>query len=339
MADKQSRKWQLTINNPQDKGLDHDAIKKTLEQFKSCVYWCLADEIGLDTHTHHTHLFFCLKSPAKFYTVKKRFPEAHIEAAKGTIQENRAYVQKSGKWADDSKADTSGPGTFEESGEPPEEPGQGARTDIAELYRLIAEEGMSNAEVMEQNPELAAHIGKMDKIRQDVLEARYREQRRELEVTYIFGPTATGKTRGVMEQHGFGSVYRVTDYNHPFDRYAQEPVMCFDEFRSSLLIGDMLDYLDCYPLALPARYANRQACYETVYIISNIDLKEQYPNIQGIEPATWRAFLRRIHRVIEYRTEGEPIDHGPALDYIFPPPPPEPEWVKEAAEAKQLEIE
>ena len=198
---------------------------------------------------------------------------------------------------------------------------------------------MSNAEVMEQNPELAAHIGKMDKIRQDVLEARYREQRRELEVTYIFGPTETGKTRGVMEQHGYGSVYRVTDYNHPFDRYAQEPVMCFDEFRSSLLIGDMLDYLDCYPLALPARYANRQACYETVYIISNIDLKEQYPNIQGIEPATWRAFLRRIHRVIEYRTEGEPIDHGPALDYIFPPPPPEPEWVKEAAEAKQLEIE
>ena len=264
MADKQSRKWQLTINNPQDKGLDHDAIKKTLEQFKSCVYWCLADEIGLDTHTHHTHLFFCLKSPAKFYTVKKRFPEAHIEAAKGTIQENRAYVQKSGKWADDPKADTSVPGTFEESGEPPEEPGQGARTDIAELYRLIAEEGMSNAEVMEQNPELAAHIGKMDKIRQDVLEARYREQRRELEVTYIFGPTETGKTRGVMEQHGFGSVYRVTDYNHPFDRYAQEPVMCFDEFRSSLLIGDMLDYLDCYPLALPARYANRQACYETV---------------------------------------------------------------------------
>lgn len=339
MADKQSRKWQLTINNPQDKGLDHDAIKKVLEQFKSLTYWCVADETGLDTHTPHSHLFFCLKSPGKFSTVKKRFPEAHIEAAKGTIQENRAYVQKSGKWADDPKADTSVPGTFEESGEPPEEPGQGARTDIAELYRLIAEEGMSNAEVMEQNPELAAHIGKMDKIRQDVLEARYREQRRELEVTYIFGPTETGKTRGVMEQHGFGSVYRVTDYNHPFDRYAQEPVMCFDEFRSSLLIGDMLDYLDCYPLALPARYANRQACYETVYIISNIDLKEQYPNIQGIEPATWRAFLRRIHRVIEYRTEGEPIDHGPALDYIFPPPPPEPEWVKEAAEAKQLEIE
>lgn len=104
------------------------------------------------------------------------------------------------------------------------------------------------------------------------------------------------------------------------------------------IIGDMLDYLDGYPLALPARYANRQACFETVYIISNIDLREQYPNIQGTDPATWRAFLRRIHRVVEYRKEGEPIDHGPALDYIFPPPPPEPEWVREAREAKQIEI-
>lgn len=335
MADKQARKWQLTINNPQDKGLDHDAIKKALEQFKSCVYWCMSDEVGLDTHTPHTHLFFCLKTPGKFSTVKKRFPEAHIEAARGTVQENRDYVSKSGKWSEDEKSDTSIPGTFEESGEPPEEPGQGARTDIAVIYQQI-EDGLSNAEIMAANPDAAMHIGKMDKIRQDILEARYREQWRDLEVTYIFGPTATGKTRGVMEQHGYGSVYRVTDYNHPFDRYAQEPVLCLDEFRSSLLIGDMLDYLDGYPLALPARYANRQACFEKVYIISNIDLTEQYPNVQTNDPATWKAFLRRIHHVIEYRKAGEPIDHGPAFAYIYPPPP---EWVREAEEAEQAEQE
>lgn len=294
----------------------------------------MADEVGLDTHTPHTHLFFCLKTPGKFSTVKKRFPEAHIEAARGTVQENRDYVSKSGKWAEDEKADTSVAGTFEESGEPPEEPGQGARTDIAVIYQQI-EDGLSNAEIMAANPDAAMHIGKMDKIRQDILEARYREQWRDLEVTYIFGPTATGKTRGVMEQHGYGSVYRVTDYNHPFDRYAQEPVLLLDEFRSSLLIGDMLDYLDGYPLALPARYANRQACFEKVYIISNIDLTEQYPNVQTNEPATWEAFLRRIHRVIEYRKAGEPIDHGPAFAYIYPLPP---EWVREAEEAEQEEL-
>lgn len=337
MADRQARKWQVTVNNPADKGLDHDAIKKALEQLTACSYYCKADEIGTETQTPHTHVFVYLRNSTRFSRIKNLFPEAHIEAAHGTVQENREYVSKSGKWAKDKKADTSVPDTFEEWGEIPEEPGQGARSDIAELYSKI-KAGMSNAEIMAANPDSAKHIHLMDKIRQDILEALYREQWRDVEVTYIFGPTATGKTRGVMEAHGYSSVYRVTDYSHPFDRYAQEPVLCLDEFRSSLLIGDMLDYLDGYPLALPARYANRQACYEKVYIISNIDLREQYPNVQTNEPATWKAFLRRIHHVIEYREDREPIDHGPGLDYIFPPPPPVPEWVKEAEEAEQGEL-
>ena len=331
--DIQSRKWQVTLNNPVDKGLTHEVIKAKIQEIKSVKYYCLADEIGLETQTPHTHIFvYC--SRLRFSTLKRVFPGGHIERAYGTAEENRAYIRKDGKWAEDEKADTSVAQTFEEWGEIPEEPGVGYRTDIAEIYRQI-DEGMTNAEIMSRNPEAAQYINKMDKIRQEILESEYRDTWRNLKVTYIFGAAATGKTRGVMEKHGYGSVYRVTDYNHPFDRYVQEPVLCLDEFRSSLQIGDMLDYLDGYPLALPARYANRQACYETVYLISNIDLREQYPNVQANEPDTWRAFLRRIHEVIEYRKDGEQINHGPAIDYIFPPPP---EWVKEAEEAEQKEL-
>ena len=76
MAEKRSRKWQLTINNPQDKGLDHDAIKKALEQFKSCAYWCMADEIGLEGQTPHTHIFIVANNAIQFQTVKRRFPDA-----------------------------------------------------------------------------------------------------------------------------------------------------------------------------------------------------------------------------------------------------------------------
>lgn len=334
MADTQSRKYQLTLNNPSDKQLDHDAIKAKLAQLTSADYWCMADEVGLETQTPHTHIYIQLRSPARFSRIKKLFPDAHIEQARGSAADNKAYVQKSGKWADDSKADTSVPGTFEEWGELPDEPGQGYRTDIGAVYEMIAD-GMSNAEIMSANPDYAAQISRMDKIRQDILEARYRDEFRQLDVTYIFGPTATGKTRGVMEQHGYSSVYRVTDYTHPFDRYAQEPVLLLDEFRSSLMVGDMLDYLDGYPLALPARYANRQACYTTVYLISNIDLSEQYRNVQENEPATWRAFLRRIHHVVEYKADGSTIEHGNAMDYVFPPVP---DWVKEIEESKQEEL-
>ncbi len=113
IAGTQSRKWQLTINNPADKGLDHERIKLALGQFKGLVYWALSDEVGLDTKTPHTHIFFCLKSPAMFSTVKNRFPDAHIEAARGSISENRDYVAKTGKWENDPKSDTRVDGTFE----------------------------------------------------------------------------------------------------------------------------------------------------------------------------------------------------------------------------------
>ena len=336
IKDTQSKKYQLTINHPADRNWTHDEIKLRLGQLKSAVYWCMADEIGLETQTPHTHIYIHLKSPARFSRIKKLFADAHIEQARGSAGENRAYVEKSGKWTADAKADTSVPGTFEEWGELPDEPGQGFRSDIAELYNMIVD-GMSNSEIMATNPELAAHISRMDKIRQDILEDRYRTTWRDLSVTYIFGPTETGKTRGVMEEHGYGNVYRVTDYKHPFDRYASEPVLCFDEFRSSLMVGDMLNYLDGYPISLPARYANRVACYEHVYIISNIDLTKQYPVVQMDEPATWKAFLRRIHKVIEYKQDGTTIDHGNAMDYIFPPPPPVPDWVKEAEAADECD--
>lgn len=329
------RRYLLTINNPGETW-SHEKIREVLNGM-TLKYWCMSDEVGKEG-THHTHLYFVSQTSAiRFSTVKGIFPTAHIDPARGTSAECRAYVEKTGKWAEGEKAKTSIEGSFEEWGELPEEPGQGFRSDIAEIFHSI-EAGLSNAEIMAANPDTAMHIGKMDKIRQDILEARYREQWRDLQVTYIWGPTATGKTRHVMEKYGYGDVYRVTDYKHPFDRYAQEPVLCLDEFRSSLMVGDMLDYLDGYPLSLPARYANRVACYTKVYIVSNIPLNEQYVNTQAESPATWRAFLRRIHRVVEYQKEGEAIDHGSATDYIFPPPPPIPEWVLEAEESKQTEL-
>ena len=46
MQDTRSRKWQLTINNPIEKGFTHDKIKEILSEFSSLVYWCMSDEVG-----------------------------------------------------------------------------------------------------------------------------------------------------------------------------------------------------------------------------------------------------------------------------------------------------
>lgn len=290
-----SRKWLVTINNPIEKGWTHETLKSVLQEFSTLVYWCMADE---KNETFHTHLYFVLKNQIRRSTLDNKLKGGHFDKPNGTSQENRDYVFKEGKWLDTEKGTTNYRDSHEEWGEIPQER-QGKRTDIAELYELI-KDGLSNYEIMESNPKYMLHMDKVEKARQAVREEEYKDKWRNLEVTYIYGTTGSGKTRGVMEKYGYSNVYRVTDYDHPFDSYKGQDVVIFEEFRSSLAIDDMLKYLDGYPVELPARYMNRIACFTKVYIITNIDIRYQYPNMQKLQPETWNAFLRRIHTVKVY---------------------------------------
>lgn len=312
--DTRHRKYQLTINNP---GTDwtHEKIKDALNGM-NLKYWCLGDEIG-EQGTPHTHIYFVVAvSAVRFSTVKGLFPTAHIEAAQGSSEENRAYVQKSGKWAEREKAETSIPGTFEEWGELPVEH-QGERTDLAILYQLV-KDGLSNYEIMEANPDYMLNLERIERARQAVREQQYRDTFRQLETVYIWGPTGTGKTRGVMERYSYSGVYRVTDYAHPFDSYAGEEVLLLDEYSSNFKIRDLLNYLDGYPLTLPARYSNRVACYTRVYLISNLCLSKQYPDVQFESPATFAALLRRIHKVVHYTGPGQFLEYD-TVEYMENP--------------------
>lgn len=255
----------------------------------------MADEQG---DTYHTHVFAAFSSAVRFSTMKNLFPEAHIEMARGTAIENRDYIQKSGKWQDEEKHGTALDGTFEEHGEIPEEH-QGERSDLAYLLELI-KVGYSNHDIINMVPAYLFSIDKIERARQMLRAEENKEVFRILTNTYIWGQTGTGKTRSIMEEHGYTNVYRVTDYTHPFDSYAGEDVVMFDEFRSQLKMHDMLNFLDGYPLSLPCRYTNRQACYTKVYIVSNIPLERQYQSIQLDHKSTWDAFLRRIHEVVQY---------------------------------------
>lgn len=299
--DTQSRKWQLTINNPADKGYTHEVLKEILAGMKSVIYWCMADEIG-ESNTYHTHLYLQGRGGINFSTIQKRFAGSHIEMAKGTAQQNREYVSKTGKWETDKKKETCVDGTFEEWGEMPVER-QGGRNDLADIYSMI-KQGMTNFQIMEQVPDIMLQLDKLEAARQAIRDEEYADKWRDLHVEYIYGVTGTGKTRSVMEQYGYRNVYRVTDYSHPFDGYMGQDVIMFEEFRSSLSLGDMLKYLDGYPVVLPCRYTNRQACFTKVYLVTNIPIGEQYKNIQSEKCEDFYAFLRRISLVKQYTDRG-----------------------------------
>ncbi len=290
-----SRKWLLTINNPADIGYTHEFIKMQLGNIKNLDYFCMCDEIGVKSQVYHTHLFLYRQDAMRFNQIKKLLPSAHIDFCRGTCQENRDYCLKQGKYAGSRKEETNLKDTFEESGDMPLER-QGQRNDLMDLYDMI-KGGLTNYEILEGNPQYMMNLDKIDSCRQVVNEEKYRTTFRKMHVAYYYGKTGKGKTRSVMEKHGFEAVYRVTDYLHPFDNYQGQPVVVFEEFHSDLKIQNMLNYLDGYPLVLPSRYSNKVACFETVYIISNLKLEDQYRNIQREYMETWEAFLRRIQAV------------------------------------------
>ena len=223
----QSRKWALVINNPLEAGLDHAAIAKLLSLF-SPAYYCMADEIAT-TGTYHTHVFFYAPSPARFPTVKHRFPTAHIEKAYGSVRDNRAYIRKEGRWADTDKAETSVPGTFEEWGEAPPERAE----KHPEMFRLVQNirDGLTTTEIIDDNPAMAFRVRDIDLLRQTLTAEKYAVENRPLQVSYLYGASGAGKTRSIYSTHDPRSIYRVTNYRATrgisFDGYHGQDVLVF----------------------------------------------------------------------------------------------------------------
>ena len=219
----QSRKWQLTINNPIEKGITHEVLKEALAKFTGILYWCMCDEIGSEG-TYHTHVYFVLRTPTIHTVVENCFPNIHRENVKGTSQQNRDYVLKDGekynKSPDGSYNYTDGSGkthigtnhsdTFEEWGEMPVER-QGKSKDVEKIYSLI-KDGATNLEIIDAVPSGMMNIDKIERTRSMLRDTYFANSWRDLHVTYIFGTTGSGKTRSVMDKYGYQTCYRVTDY-------------------------------------------------------------------------------------------------------------------------------
>lgn len=314
----QMRKAQITINNPQDHDMSHDKIRSLLTGLKSCIYYIMCDEVGGKEKTYHTHIYVVFRSPVRFSTLKRRFPMAHIEKAMSTHANNRNYVKKEGKWLNTEKGATSLPNTLEEWGTcPPDTPS----TDelMGELYTYI-KDGLSNYEILEQNATYIKDLDKIDRVRLTLKTEEFKKVWRNVDVTYIYGKTGLGKSRYVMETFGYENVFRITDYVHPWDTYQGQETIVLEEFNSSFPIQKLLNYLDGYPLKLEARYSDKTACFLKIFLISNLSLEEQYPNIRDEQREVWLAFIRRIHKVIWYKDENTIIHYDSTSEYFHRDP-------------------
>ncbi len=297
----QFRNFILTINNPEK---EDNEIAEEIKGLPHLKYFIFQREKGEEKGTPHIQLYIEFSQGKRFDQMKRYFPTAHIESRKGSKTQAREYCSKKETRA----GDVFEFGTFAEERE---------RSDWTDILAMIAD-GATNAEIREAYPsQFLRYYRAIEDNREMLISEKFAGKRRtEMKVTYIFGNAGVGKTSYVLDTFGDDNVFRMTDYGSShnierFDGYCGQDVLLFDEFRSQIAMSSMLNYLDIYPLQLPARFHNKTACYTKVFIVSNVPLCEQYPNIQRDNPTTWQAFLRRLHEVYNFNeSKTVPLQRG-----------------------------
>lgn len=291
-----TRSWHIVINNPQNCGFNHDKIKQVCEQTK-IEYYCMADEIS-DTGTYHTHLYIYRHNAIRFSTLQNKFnKKAHIEPACGNAKQNRDYILKQGTEANKEKKHTQVDGTFEEYGDMPSS-NTNKKISNKELAIMLIDRGYTNERIIREYPQLLNMLKEFNLIRETLLFEKYKEDNREdLKIYYICGESRSGKSYFVRHLFGNKNVYCVDDYRNPFDFYTGQPVVLFEEFRSKIDLDYMLELLDIYPVQLKSRYSNKWACYKYVFVISNWQAAEQYPEIKNCDKI---AFYKRFKCFLKF---------------------------------------
>lgn len=296
--DTRSRKWQVTINNPLEKGYTRETIKEKVSTLTSLVYWCISDEKGAGG-TPHVHFFLAFSNAVRFSTLLRLFDGGHFEMCNGTCEQNRDYVFKIGKHSGTDKEETNLKETHEEFGEMPVER-KGKRNDLDDLYDMVRA-GLSTQEIIKDNPAYMLRRKEIDELIYDRRSETFGNMYRDMQVTFVYGSTGAGKTSDIIKENGgYKNLYRVVNYKNPFDNYDGEDIIVFEEFRGQFDISVLLNMIDGHPYDLPCRYHNKVACYTKVFFTSNVPLKDLYKDVQYNEEETWRALLRRIHYIKQY---------------------------------------
>lgn len=300
----QSRKWHMVINNPLEYGMSHESIIRLLMLF-SPEYFCLSDEIS-STGTFHTHGFIYSPAPIRFNTLKTRFPVAHIEKAYGSVLDNKNYILKTGKWADTDKAETTVQGSFYEYGHMPEEKEEKNPLQYALIQDIYT--GKRTAEIVTETPNLAFKVKEIELLRKTLLSERYSKEFRELDISYLYGTNSTDITRSIYQKYPPVDICRITNYRTGkgaiFDGYTGQDILIFEKFASQIPIEEMLLYLDCFPIMLPARYSDKVACFTKVFLTANVPPDTQYYDIRKNKPDMWNMFFNRINHIQEFLPDG-----------------------------------
>lgn len=296
----QAKNWCFTINNPEDE-LDH------LAGVGNIGYGVWQLEIGANG-TPHYQGYLQLNTKVRLSVVKQYLGcnHAHLEIARGTPQQNRAYCTK----------EETRIGEFYEIGLF-SEVGQGARSDLADLHSAL-KDGLGQAEYADlyfdewcKWPNLVTNY--------IIAQSKDRDSSVPTRCILVYGPPGTGKSTFARvlarqlaaqeEEEAPGGLARrkhAVFRKQPgkwWDGYAGESTVIFDDFRgSSMCFTDFKLTIDRYPLRVEVKgsYCNLEAT--NFVITSNYKPGEWWS--QEVTAGQEAAIFRRITEVYHFEELG-----------------------------------
>lgn len=110
-------------------------------------------------------------------------------------------------------------------------------------------------------------------------------------VCYVFwGRTGSGKSRRAWDEAGCDA-YSKDPRSKFWDGYQTEEHIVIDEFRGGIDIAHLLRWTDRYPVRVEIKGSSRPLLAKTIWITSNLDPRNWYPEI---DQETLNALLRRL---------------------------------------------
>lgn len=259
-------------------------------------------EVG-DQGTPHIHLLVCSKNPFRFSALQKRFPHSQIEVLRGNIAETLDYLHKRGKHEDKAETLRCQPVYWGECFV--DNRGLSGNGVFAAIESLL-EDGSSPTDIYALSPKYAFYAAAIER----TFNARRVSEIpafRNVHCEYHCGAAGTGKTREYLRLCSEGlieDIYFVSgDYKFPWDCYELQKILFCDEVRaSSFSISQLLALTDGYRLTLPARYANKQAAWDRVFIATVLPPEDLFfDSFAGASRSakdTFDQFKRRLDVIV-----------------------------------------
>lgn len=274
MEKTRARNWFLTINNYTDEDISYSRGYK-------CEYILIGKEVG-EQGTPHLHLYFELKSQKTFSKIKKEFPRANIQVAKGNAEQNKNYLSKQNLIYEFGEAKL-----------------QGKRTDLQNAREILEDTGKISDVILEATS--------YQSIRMCECYLKYHERKRSWKpvVKWYYGKTGTGKSKSAYEESS-EDVYTTGKTIKWWEGYDANEHVVIDDFRKDFCcFHELLKLLDRYPYRVECKGGSRQLLATQIIITSAYHPKDIYEGREDIQ-----QLIRRINEIKKFKILRDSIDDG-----------------------------